>query len=184
MSNIQKFSLHHHVKALLNISVAIIISLFSQNNLHAEESIISDISKSGLSWGRKYFFDSPRFKDNNVQEQLDKEIIEKLNSYGIYLEKAINSSKYLLNYTILLGDTASQTEIEDLYIEDPELENIPKDSAKFERGKLLISIRVRDSHKAIWRSSVEGLTNLDMPEEIRAQRIRAFINAAFATFPK
>ncbi|MEJ2114802.1 MAG: DUF4136 domain-containing protein [Gammaproteobacteria bacterium] len=183
MSKMQEVCLRRPTQALLIIFAAIVISLFSHSNLQAEESVLSNISNSGLSWGRKYFFDLPRFKDKNVQEQLDKEITEKLDSYGINLDSTNNSSSYLLNYTILLGDTASQNKIEELYTEETELENISKDTAKFEQGKLLISIRDRDSHKAIWQNSVEGLANLDMSDENRKQRIKFIVDEAFKTFP-
>jgi len=170
-------------RIILFIVITILISILAHNRLYAEETQIKNINISDLSWGRKYFFDAPRYKDSTVQEQLDEAISQKLKTYGIDLSEGNTNSKYVLNYTILLGNTASKSDIEDLYAEETELGEDSDSPSNFEHGKLLISIRDRDTYKPIWKNSVEGLTNLDMPNEIRQQRIMNVVNQAFENFP-
>ena len=183
MSNSQCFRFYCHMKAILLASATVLITLPTQNILYAGENVIQDIKSSSLSWGRKYFFDSPRFNDRNVKMELDIAILEKLETYGIKLNDVNNNYKYVLNYTILLGESASEAEIDDLYEQIPDLKVHPKESANYEQGKLLISIRDRNTRHAIWKSNVEGLANLKMSNEIRQQRIKLIIDDAFATFP-
>ena len=109
--------------------------------------------------------------------------METLNSYGIQVSEEISGIQYVLNYTVILEGNASQTEIEELYIQEPELKSSSNDTLNFEQGKFLISIRDRDTRKAIWKNSIEGLANLDMPEEIRQKRVIAIVEQAFSTFP-
>ena len=163
--------------------ITILINLLALNHLYAEETEIRNISGSTLSWGRKYFFDAPSFRNSNVQELLDEAISRKLKSYDIQLAEGNTNSKYVLAYTVLLGDTASQADIKDLYAQEPELKEISEESSNYEQGKLLISIRDRETHKPIWKNSVEGFANLDMANELREQRVRAIVDQAFATFP-
>ena len=176
-----KFSLFTRISYLAVISI--FICIYAQNHLYAEETEISNLFGSTISWGSKYFFDAPRFKDNNVKELLDVAISEKLKTFGIQLAKGDTNSKYILNYTVLLGDTATQSDIKDLYAQEPELKEISEESSNYEQGKLLISIRDRDTHKPIWKNSVEGLANLEIPEEIRQQRVITIVDQAFSTFP-
>jgi len=132
------------------------------NQLFAEEAEIENLSNSNLSWGRTYFFDAPRYKDNNVKELLDEAIVKKLKSYGIQITEGNIESKYLLNYTILLGEKVGKS--------------------GFEEGKFLISIRDRKTNSPVWRNQIEGLANLDNTEE-RKQRAESIVDKAFETFP-
>lgn len=167
--------------ALLSGSLCL---LFHHNLSYAEETQLSEIKQAGISWGRKYFFDAPRYKDSTVQEQLDEAISEKLKNYGIDLNQSNANTKYVLNYTILLGETASKSDIEDLYTEEPELMESEEKATNIEEGKLLISIRDRETYKPIWKNEVEGLAILEMTDdEIRQQRLKTIVDQAFATFP-
>lgn len=172
-------------RVILLAIACIFVSLIAQKHLNAEETEkeIEKIDLTTISWGRKYFFDAPRFKEHNVQELLDSAIEEKFKTYGIKLTEGNSGSKYVLNYTILLGDTASQSKIEDLYIEEPELKDSADEELNFEQGKFLISIRDRDTRAAIWGNDVEGLVSLEMPDEIRQNRVKTIIDQAFMTFP-
>lgn len=144
---------------------------------------VSTIKEAGLSWGRKYFFDAPRFKDHNIQEQLNASIEEKLNSYGIQISEGNSSSKYVLNYTIVLEESASQLEIEDLYEHEPELKDSSDDALNFEHGRFIISIRDRNTRKAVWKNNAEGLAVLEMDSQLREQRTNALVDEVFANFP-
>ncbi len=144
---------------------------------------VSTIKEAGLSWGRKYFFDAPRFKDHNIQEQLNASIEEKLNSYGIQISEGNSSSKYVLNYTIVLEESASQLEIEDLYEHEPELKDSSDDALNFEHGRFIISIRDRNTRKAVWKNNAEGLAVLEMDSQLRERRINALVDEVFANFP-
>ena len=168
---------------ILTIVITILISILAQNHLYAEETEIKNISSSSLTWGRKYFFDAPRYRDSTVQKQLDEAISQKLKTYGINLSEGNTNSKYVLNYTILLGNTASKSDIEDLYAEKPELREDSDSPSNIEHGKLLISIRDRDTYKPIWKNSIKGLAHLDMSKEKRQQLIINIVNQAFENFP-
>ncbi len=165
------------------LAVLFFLSLSHQNFVYSEETQLSEIKQTGVSWGRKYFFDAPRFKDDNIQELLDVAIEEKLKTFGIKLTEGNSSSNYVLNYTLVLEESASQQEIEELYIQEPELKDSSDGEVNFEQGKFLISIRDRDSRMAIWRNNVEGIASLDMPDEIRQKRVKTIIDKAFLTFP-
>ena len=172
-----------HLSVINLIVACFFICVLTQNQLRAEETELSTLKESGISWGRKYFFDAPRFKDKNVSDLIDNAIYEKLMTHGIQLTKGDTNSKYVLNYTILLGDTASEREIEDLYKEEPELKELTEDTSNFEQGKFLITIRDRKTNKLTWRNSVEGLANLNMSKEIRLKRVLTIVDEAFSTFP-
>ena len=161
-----------------------LLCLSHQKVVHSEETRLSEIKQAGVSWGRKYFFDAPRYKDSTVQDQLDEAISEKLKTYGIDLDQGNANTRYVLNYTILLGDTASKSDIEDLYAEEPELKESEDQATNIEEGKLLISIRDRETYKPIWKNEVEGLAILEMTDDkIRQQRVKTIVDQAFATFP-
>ncbi len=160
-----------------------LLCLSHQKVVHSEETELSNIKQAGVSWGRKYFFDAPRFRDSTVQKQLDDAISQKLKTYGINLSEGNANSKYVLNYTILLGDTASQSDIEDLHAEEPELKKNEEQATDVEQGKLLISIRDRETYKPIWKNIVEDLAILEMTDdEIRQQRVKKIVDQAFETF--
>ncbi len=177
------------IRVILLAVAFIFVSLIAQNYLHAEETEteteteIEKIDLSTISWGRKYFFDAPRFKEHNVQELLDTAISEKLKTYGIKISEGNSSSKYVLNYTLVLEESATQLQIEDLYEHEPEFKDSEDEELNFEHGKFLISIRDRDTRAAIWRNDVEGLASLEMPDEIRQKRVKTIIDQAFMTFP-
>lgn len=143
-------------------TVILLITAMTQNYVNAEETEIANLSNSNLSWGRTYFFDEPRYKDNNVKELLDEAIVKKLKTFGIKLEEGNIESKYLLNYTILLEEEVGDSGIE--------------------KGKFLISIRERKTNSPVWRNQIEGLANLDNTEE-RKKRAEAIVDEAFETFP-
>ncbi len=172
------------VRITLLTAITLFVSAFVPAPLFAEETELSNIKTAGVSWGRKYFFDAPRFRDSTVQKQLDEAISQKLKTYGINLSEGNANSKYVLNYTILLGDTASQSDIEELYAEEPELKENEEQATDVEQGKLLISIRDRKTYKPIWKNTVEDLAILEMTDdEIRQQRVKTLVDQAFATFP-
>ncbi len=178
-----RISLFYKSLFYLALTVLFFLSLSHQNFVYSEETQLSEITQTGVSWGRKYFFDAPRFKDDNIQELLDVAIEEKLKTFGIKLTEGNSRSNYVLNYTLVLEESASQQEIEELYIQEPELKDSSDGEINFEQGKFLISIRDRDSRMAIWRNNVEGLASLDMPDEIRQKRVKTIIDKAFMTFP-
>ncbi|MBT8113706.1 MAG: hypothetical protein KJO47_08515 [Gammaproteobacteria bacterium] len=173
-------------RIILLVVVSIFLNLIAQKHLNAEETEkeIEKIDLSTISWGRKYFFDAPRFKDDNIREQLDAAIEEKFKTYGIKLTEGNSSSKYVLNYTLVLEESASQQEIEELYIQEPELTDSSDGEINIEQGEFLISIRNRDTRMAIWRNNIEGLAILEVPDEIRQKRVKTIIDQAFMTFPK
>ena len=156
--------------------------LFHHNLSYAEETQLSEIKQAGISWGRKYFFDAPRFKDNDVQELIDRAIIEKLISFGIQITEGSNK-KYVLNYTLVLEDYATQLEIEDLYEQEPELKDSSNEASNFEHGKFIISIRDYDTRAAVWKNNVEGIAGLDMADDVRQKRVKAIVDEVFSTFP-
>ena len=178
-----RISLFYKSLFYLALTVLFFLSFSHQNFVYSEETQLSEITQTGVSWGRKYFFDAPRFKDDNIQELLDVAIEEKLKTFGIKLTEGNSRSNYVLNYTLVLEESASQQEIEELYIQEPELKDSSDGEINFEQGKFLISIRDRDSRMAIWRNNVEGLASLDMPDEIRQKRVKTIIDKAFMTFP-
>ena len=174
-------------KISLAIVINLLIFLLAHSSLFAEEesneiNIINTIGTS-VSWGRKYFFDAPRFKDSDVQELLNVAIEEKLKTYGIQIIEGGAEIKFVLNYTLLLGETATKADIEELYEQFPELKEDSEALEKIERGKLLISIRDRDTNKPIWKNSVEGFANLDMPKEVRQKRVNSAVDQVFESFP-
>ena len=156
--------------------------LFDHNLIYAEETQLNDVNKEGLSWGRKYFFDAPRFKDDNIQELLDAAIEDKLNSYGIEITEG-NSSKYVLAYTIVLEESATELEIKDLYEHEPELKDSSNGDINFEHGKFIISIRDRETFDAIWRNNLERIAGLDISDKVRQKRVKTFVDQVFMTFP-
>ena len=161
----------------------VLFLLFQHNLSYAEETQLSELKQTGVSWGRKYFFDAPRFKDDNIQELLDAAIENKLNTYEINIIEGNPSSKYVLTYTLVLEESASELEIKDLYDHEPELEGSSDEELNFENGKFVISIRDRNTRKAIWRNNFEGIAGLDMSADVRQKRIHNFIDQVFENFP-
>lgn len=157
--------------------------LFHHDLSNAEEPQLNEIKQAGLSWGRKYFFDAPRFKDKNIQELLDDAIEEKLNTYGIKIIGGNSNNNYVLNYTIVLEESATQSEIDDLYEHDPELKDLSDGDSNYEHGRFIISIRNRDTREAIWGNNIEGIANLDLTEDVRLQRIKNLVEQTFENFP-
>lgn len=179
-------SIHNSLLArvIFFMTVCVFVSLIIQTHLNAEEKEAEKEAEkvvlSSISWGRKYFFDAPRFKENNVQELLDSAIEEKLKTYGIQVSEGGNM-KYELNYTLILEEEASQSEIEELLNQEPELRASDEDLI-VEQGKFIISIRDRHSRIAIWKNSIEGLANLERSDDARQKRIDDFIEKVFMTF--
>ena len=184
MHNLLNFRISSFSK---NLSFVLLLGslclLFHHDLSNAEETQLNEIEQAGLSWGRKYFFDAPRFKNHNVQELLDSAISEKLKTYGIQITQG-NTNKYVLNYTLVLEESASELEIEDLYEHEPELKASPDKASHFEHGKFIISIRDRATREAIWRNNFEGIAGLDMSEDVRQIRIHNFIDQVFDNFPE
>lgn len=166
------------------VTVCIFVSLITQTHLNAKETETEaeKVVLSTISWGRKYFFDAPRFKEDNVQELLDSAIEEKLKTYGIQVLEGNNNNKYELNYTLILEEEASQLEIEELLNQEPELKASSDEALNVEQGKFIISILDRDSRMAIWKNSVEGIASLEMSEDARQKRIHNLIEQVFMTF--
>ena len=155
-----------------------------QDVIQKEEKKISlsEIKQSGVSWGSRYFFDEPRFKDDKIKEQFDKALTQKLNTYGIKLDENTNHP-LIISYTILLEEAASASEIKNELKKEPELQE-QKDKASYaEHGKVTISIRDAKTYKPVWRNTAEGLAIFKMESELRQQRINELINEAFSTFP-
>lgn len=185
MHNLLKFRISSFSKNLSFVFLlASLCLLFHHDLSKAEETQLSEVKQVGLSWGRKYFFDAPRFKDDNVQELLDAAIEEKLNTYGINLTKGNSNSKYVLNYTIVLEESATQSEIDDLYEHEPELKDSSDGDINFEHGKFIISIRDRETRGAIWKNNIEGIANLDLSKDVRKQRIHNLVEQTFENFPE
>jgi len=185
MHTLVSFNTSLFIRIIFLAVVCFFVSLIAQNHLNAEETETETekIDLSTISWGRKYFFDAPRFKDDNIQELLDAAIEEKFKTYGIKITEGNSSSKYVLNYTLVLEESVSQEEIEELYIQEPELKDSSDGEINIEQGEFLISIRDRDTRAAIWKNNVEGLASLEMPDEIRQKRVKTIIDQAFMTFP-
>ena len=162
MRLMRSLKLRYITQFLYFASATLLITTMMHNHVNAEETELANLSNSNLAWGRTYFFDAPRYKDNNVKELLDEAIMNKLKSYGIQISEGDIESKYLLNYTILLGGEVGKS--------------------GFEEGKFLISIRDRKTNSPIWRNQIEGLANLDNNEE-RKQRIESLVDEIFEPFP-
>lgn len=145
----------------LCLLLATIIS--APTSLLSEEIEAIDLSSSNLAWGRTYFFDAPRYKDNNVKELLDNAIVNKLKTFGILIEEGSLESDYLFNYTILLGEEVGKS--------------------GFEKGKILFSIRDRKTNTPVWRSEIKGLAELNSDEN-RKQRVESYLDQAFEDFPQ
>ena len=183
MDNLLNFNISKFSTALSFLLLSLSLCLLIQPNLsYAEETQLSEIKQAGVSWGRKYFFDAPRFKEDNIQELLDAAIEDKLNTYGIKIG-GNSSGNYVLNYTIVLEESATQSEIEDLYEHEPELKDSSDGDTNFEHGKFIISIRDRNTRDAVWRNNVEGMATLDLSENVRQQRIHNLVEQTFENFP-
>lgn len=180
-------SIHNSLLArvILLVIVCISVSLITQNHLNAEETATATekIELSTISWGRKYFFDAPRFKEDNVQELLDSAIQEKLKTYGIQILEGNNKNKYVLNYTLVLEEDASTLEVEELLNQEPEIKTDSDEALIVEKGIFTISIRDRDSRMAIWKNNLEGVASLEMSDDVRQKRIHEMIEQVFMTFP-
>ena len=180
-------SIHNSLLArvILLVIVCISVSLITQNHLNAEETATATekIELSTISWGRKYFFDAPRFKEDNVQELLDSAIQEKLKTYGIQILEGNNKNKYVLNYTLVLEEDASTLEVEELLNQEPEIKTDSDEGLIVEKGIFTISIRDRDSRMAIWKNNLEGVASLEMSDDVRQKRIHEMIEQVFMTFP-
>ncbi len=150
-------------KILIKSSLSLFIIFTASTQLIAGETDAVNLSGSNLAWGRTYFFDAPRYKDNNVQKLLDEAIAKKLKSFGILIEKGNPESEYLFNYTILLGEKVGKS--------------------GFEKGKILFSIRDRKTNSPVWRSEIKGLAELENSEN-RKQRTEAYLDQAFESFPQ
>lgn len=152
-----------YTRKLTRLALLISLIYFTPNYIIAEEPEIVDLSGNNLAWGRTYFFDAPRYKDNNVKELLDEAIVKKLKTFGILIENGNLESEYLFNYTILLGEEVGKS--------------------GFEEGKILFSIRNRKTNSPIWRSEIKGLAELESNEN-RKQRVNTYLDEAFKSFPQ
>ena len=173
------------------ISIGIVSALLAMLSCASHQDVIqkeekkislSEIKQSGVSWGSRYFFDEPRFKDDKIKEQFDKALTQKLNTYGIKLDENTNHP-LIISYTILLEETASVSEIKRELEKEPELQEQKDEATEAERGKVIISLRDAKTYKSVWKNSVEGLAIFKMDSKLRQQRINELVDEAFSTFP-
>ena len=106
-----------------------------------------------------------------------------LTQKGFHYVRSAEQSELLVGYTLVLGSTLNAAELEELHRLEPELKSVEVDPKHYERGTLLIKVIDADTQRAVWRGRREGFAHLEMPEELRKQRLRAVIEDVLAAFP-
>ncbi len=130
------------------------------------------------------FYDAPRFKGESVEALLKDTIVEVLTAKGFRFTPSSNQSEFLVGYTVVLGDTLNDAEIDAMYKVEPELKSVHAPSKSYEHGTLVIKVFDPGVWRSIWSGSYEGYASLELPDEVRKRRLRALVEEILAPFPE
>ncbi len=131
----------------------------------------------------KQFYDAPRFEGSSTETMLEDAIVDVLTAKGFKYTPSPSQSEFLVGYTVVLGDTLSDAEINAMYEVDPELKSVKSDSKSYEHGTLVIKVFDSEAQRSIWSGSLKGYASLELPDEMRKRRLRAIVEEVLASFP-
>jgi len=151
---------------------------------HATESTLQP--GSSFSWmpAGRYFYDAARFKDSTIRARLEDTIIYELKDKGYDFVASASDVEFQIGYMVVLENTLNDSELQSLYEQEPELQAIELDLKSYEHGTLFIKAVDPKTRRHFWKNTLQGFVNLEMPDDVREQRLRVTIQKVLKSFPK
>lgn len=119
-----------------------------------------------------FFYDAPRFRDADIKSLLEGSIISELEDKGYKYSPSDKNIDFYISYIVVLEEKLSESDIANILKEYPELNQVEINNNNFEHGTFIISAFTSIDRNKIWKNSLNDVVYLQMPEEIRQQRLQ------------
>jgi Domain of unknown function (DUF4136) len=150
-----------------------------------QETTASDKFGSSFSWlpSGTFFYDAARFRDSDIKSLLENSIINELEAKGYRYLPAENKIDFYVSYIVILEEKLDDSEIANLMNKYPEINLADTMNSNFEHGTFIISAVKAPDRGKLWKNTLNEFVYLQMPKEIRQQRLQEGIKQILESFP-
>lgn len=145
------------------------------------------ISPSAIyQWAPQHieFHDDSRLAHANLNNLIQKSIINELNSKGYSYEPDASQPDFQIAYVAALKTALDDLSIERKYGIRPGLVDGKNDQSKYEKGTIIVDLIEPVSGRLIWRGAGQAMATLeDIPQDVRKSRVQKFIKDLFSALP-
>jgi len=129
-----------------------------------------------------HFYDAPRFREAGIKEALETRLVEKLQNRGLDFVATVEDADFALSYVAVLENYASADEKAGFLAAHKVLAEREDAPTEFEHGILYVKLADRRTGAKVWDSTVHRLVALDMPDDLREQRLGEILDELLATY--
>ncbi len=179
------FNVINNVRLIFTICLCLGVSGLHAEQHDAQPTTMQTVPGKSFSWSPsgKFFYDAPRFEDENIKELLELLMIAELEKKGFIYQKSDEGADFYLSYVAVLEEKLPASEVEKILASDPELNQPGVNRNRFEYGSLVVSALNASDAKRFWKNSWHDVTYLEMPKDLREERVKELVNFLMSTFP-
>ena len=171
------YSLRYLVFILLILNTSVIYA--------DQESAIYGKPGTTYSWmpSGTFFYDAARFRDSDIKSLLENSIISEIKTKGYTFAASDTKADFYISYIVILEEKLSDSEITNILKDYPDINQADTKNNNFEHGTFIISASAKSDRKKIWSNSLNEFVYLNMPQDIRQQRLQEGTKNILESFP-
>ena len=93
------------------------------------------------------------------------------------------NGQFEIAYVVALAQSLSDVEINQRFGISPGMVDDNPDPGIYEKGSIVVDIANSAGHNSIWRSALQGYAHLELPDDVRLQRLQIAMQRLFASLP-
>lgn len=174
-----------NVRLIFTLSLCLAVFGINAEQQDTQPDTLQMAPGKSFSWSPSghYFYDAPRFNDENIKELLESLMIAELENKGFVYQETDEGADFYLSYVAVLEEKLPASEVEKLLASDPELNQIGVNKMKFEYGSLIVTAVQASDSKRFWKNAWHDVAYLESPKDLRAKRVKELITDLLSTFP-
>lgn len=126
---------------------------------------------------------TPSLRGVSVRNLLEAAINNAMTAKGYRFIPDAATNGLLVGYQVMLGDSTGDDRAEQRLGVNPGLTMTSPDATRYAQGTLVITVVDNQTGRTAWRSALQGFADLDIPANVRRQRINAIVTRMLAAFP-
>ena len=141
-------------------------------------------SPASYSWVRSsaVLIDDPRLDAVRLRALVRGALQEGLAAYGL-APGSRGTAMLQAGYVVALEKELDDSTVSSMFGLDAGLTATPEEAAKYDKGTLIVNIAHTGARTPLWQGSVQAFADLDLPEEVRRQRVRRAVELLLSRIP-